>query len=118
MQQKKLYINGKVMSVYMADCFWTRFRGLMLYSKDFLPLGTGLLIAPCNSIHMMFMRFPIDVVYIDKDYQVLKQVKDVRPWLGLSACWNKNAWATLELPVGSIEAYGIQSGCVMLPDCE
>ena len=112
MKNIDLEINGKELNVYMADSFNTRFRGLMLRPRDFLPMGTGLLIAPCNSIHMMFMRFPIDVVYIDKNYQVLKQVPNVRPWLSLSACWNKNTWATLELPVGSIEAYGIQAGSV------
>ena len=110
MKVENLAINGREMKVYMADSFATRFRGLMLRPRDFLPMGTGLLIAPCNSIHMMFMRFTIDVVYIDKNYKVLKQVPNVRPWLGLSACWHKNIWATLELPVGSIEAYGIQAG--------
>ena len=110
MKKLDLEINGKELKIYMADSFATRFRGLMLRPRDFLPMGTGLLIAPCNSIHMMFMRFPIDVVYIDKNYQVLKQVPNVRPWLGLSTCWNKNTWAALELPTGSIEAYGINVG--------
>ena len=113
MKKIDLEINGKELKVYMADSFASRFRGLMLQPKDSLPLGTGLLIAPCNSIHMMFMRFPIDVVYIDKNYQVLKQVPNVRPWLGLSTCWHKNTWATLELPVGSIKAYGIQVGSII-----
>lgn len=113
MKVENLAINGREMKVYMADSFATRFRGLMLRPRDFLPMGTGLLIAPCNSIHMMFMRFPIDVVYIDKNYQVLKQVTNIRPWLGLSACWNKNTWATLELPIGSIKAYEIQAGSVV-----
>lgn len=113
MKKIALEINGKELKVYMADSFATRFRGLMLRPRDFLPMGTGLLIAPCNSIHMMFMRFPIDVVYIDTNYQVLKQVPNVRPWLGLSACWHKNTWATLELPIGSIEAYGIQAGSIL-----
>ena len=113
MKVENLAINGREMKVYMADSFATRFRGLMLRPRDFLPMGTGLLIAPCNSIHMMLMRFPIDVLYIDKNYQVLMQVPNLRPWLGLSACWNKNIWATLELPVGSIEVYGIKAGSIL-----
>ena len=113
MQVKNFVLNGRDLKVYMANTFITRFRGLMLRSRDFLPMGTGLLIAPCNSIHMMFMRFPIDGVYIEKNYQVLKQVTNIRPWLGLSACWNKNTWATLELPIGSIKAYEIQAGSVV-----
>lgn len=113
MKKIDVEINGKELKVYMADSFATRFRGLMLRPRDFLPMGTGLLIAPCNSIHMMFMRFPIDVVYIDKNYRVLKCVKNLPLWLGLSACWHKNTWATLELPTGSIEAYGIQAGSIL-----
>ena len=77
-------------------------------------MGTGLLLVPCNSIHMMFMRFAIDVVYIAEDYQVLKCVKNVRPWLGLSACWQKNTWAALELPQGTIEQYGMYTAMKLI----
>ena len=93
--------------VQVADNFLQRLRGLMLRSPASLPLGTGLLIAPCNSIHMMFMRFAIDVVYLAKDYTVVKTVKNVRPWLGISACLKRGTWAVLELPSGSVDYYGI-----------
>ena len=96
--------------VQVADNFLQRLRGLMLRSPASLPLGTGLLIAPCNSIHMMFMRFAIDVVYLAEDYTVVKTVKNVRPWLGISACFKKGTWAVLELPIGSIEHYGVAVG--------
>ena len=96
--------------VQVADNFLQRLRGLMLRSPASLPLGTGLLIAPCNSIHMMFMRFAIDVVYLAEDYTVVKTVKNVRPWLGISACFKKGTWAVLELPIGSIEHYGLAVG--------
>lgn len=96
--------------VQVADTFLSRLRGLMLRSPQSLPMGTGLLIAPCTSIHMMFMRFAIDVVYITKDYEVVKCVRHVRPWIGVSASFDCRAWAVLELPSGSIECYGIRSG--------
>ena len=96
--------------VQVADNFLQRLRGLMLRSPASLPLGTGLLIAPCNSIHMMFMRFAIDVVCLAKDYTVVKTVKNVRPWLGISACFKKGTWAVLELPIGSIAHYGLAVG--------
>ena len=96
--------------VQVADNFLQRLRGLMLRSPVSLPLGTGLLIAPCNSIHMMFMRFAIVVVYLAKDYTVVKTVTNVRPWLGISACFKKGTWAVLELPIGSIEHYGVAVG--------
>lgn len=96
--------------VQVADNFLQRLRGLMLRSPASLPLGMGLLIAPCYSIHMMFMRFAIDVVYLAEDYTVVKTVKNVRPWLGISACFKKGTWAVLELPIGSIEHYGVAVG--------
>lgn len=96
--------------VQVADNFLQRLRGLMLRSPASLPLGMGLLIAPCNSIHMMFMRFAIDVVYLAEDYTVVKTVKNVRPWLGISACFKKGTWAVLELPIGSIAHYGLAVG--------
>ena len=73
--------------VQVADNFLQRLRGLMLRSPASLPLGMGLLIAPCNSIHMMFMRFAIDVVYIDENYKVLKVVENLPAWTGMSICW-------------------------------
>ena len=96
--------------VQVADNFLQRLRGLMLRSPASLPLGTGLLIAPCNSIHMMFMRFAIDVVYLAEDYTVVKTVKNVRPWLGISACLKRGTWAVLELPSCSVDYYGIAVG--------
>ena len=110
MKKIALEINGKELKVYMADSFATRFRGLMLRPRDFLPMGTGLLIAPCNSIHMMFMRFPIDVVYLAEDYTVVKVARNIRPWIGISACLKRGTWAVLELPSGSVDYYGIAVG--------
>ena len=63
--------------VSMADGFWTRFRGLML--RKSLEPGEGLLLWRCASIHCFFMRFPIDVIYLDRDLTVIG-VETVRPW--------------------------------------
>lgn len=63
--------------VYIADTFRARFRGLML-RKSLIP-GEGLLLRDCSAIHCCFMRFPIDVVYLDGDMNVV-DVETVRPW--------------------------------------
>jgi len=97
------------LDVAVADTFFTRLRGLML--RRSLPRGQGLLIAPCNSIHMCFMRFAIDAVYIDRDYRVLKVVHNLRPWLGLS--WCRGAWGVIELTAGGAEKYGLRTGIVL-----
>ena len=108
MKNIAMKVHDRELQVYVADGFCSRLRGLMLRSPAFLPMGTGLLITPCNSIHMMFMRFAIDVVYLDKDYQVVKVVEKLPPWLGLSLCFP--AYATLELPPGTIQTYKIRVG--------
>ena len=114
MKTQKMYIEGaqasapflKEIDVMVADSFFTRLAGLMFRQK--LPSGTGLLLAPCNSVHMCFMRFAIDVVYIDKDYKIINVVKNLRPWVGLSMC--SHAWATLELAKGDAERCGCEVG--------
>jgi uncharacterized membrane protein (UPF0127 family) len=84
---------------------WTRFRGLMLRRE--LSAGAGLLIRPCGSIHMMFMRFPIDAVFLDGSGRVTKVAHGVRPWVGM-AYGGRGAKAVIELPVGG--AARVQAG--------
>ena len=92
-----------------ADSFFRRFLGLM--GRKNIPSGYGLLIAPCSSIHMCFMRFCIDAVYISKEYRVLKVVHNLHPWIGFS--WCPKAWAVIEMKSGEAEAYGIRCGGVL-----
>ncbi len=111
MKKQKMQIEGApngapFLEILIADSFFTRLAGLMFRKP--LPAATGLLLAPCNSVHMCFMRFAIDVVYVDKEYTVLKVVKNLRPWLGLSIC-NK-AWATVEVAAGEAERCGLEVG--------
>ncbi|HEY4669895.1 MAG TPA: DUF192 domain-containing protein [Tepidiformaceae bacterium] len=88
-----------------ATNHWTRFRGLML-RRD-LPEGEGLIIRPCGSIHMMFMRFPIDAVFFDKEGRVTRVARNVRPWTGM-AMGGRGAKGVIELPVGA--ATGVEPG--------
>ena len=111
MHIQKIHLEGAPISapfleVKIADSFLTRLTGLMFQKK--LPQGTGLLLAPCNSVHMCFMNFAIDVVYIDKEYEILKIVKNLKPWIGISMC--SKAWATLEIDAGEAERYGFSVG--------
>lgn len=66
------------MRVRVASSFWARVRGLM-FVKD-LPADEGLLIERCNSIHTCFMRFPIDATFFDAQGNVVKVVKNIKPW--------------------------------------
>lgn len=98
------------LNVLRADSFFTRFAGLMFRKK--LPAATGLFLAPCNSVHMCFMRFAIDVVYLDKEYNIVKVVKNLRPWLGLSMF--PKAWAVLEMTAGEAERCGLEVGKTLI----
>ena len=111
MKKQRFNINGNVLNVHVADNLFTRFRGLMLSDK--LSRGQGLLIAPCSSVHMMFMRFAIDVVYLSKGYRILKIVRDLRPWIGVSMC--VGAYAALELAQGEADRLQLKVNQVLKP---
>ena len=73
-----------------------------------MPKGRGLLLSPCSSVHMCFMRFAIDVIYIDKDFKVMKVVPNLMPWVGLSLC--SGAWGVIEMASGEAARIGIEKG--------
>lgn len=104
--QKEKDAKNPPLNIEVADSFWTRFRGLMCRKR--LLSGHGLLLAPCSSIHMSFMRFCLDAVYIDQDYRILKIVRKLHPWIGFS--WCHNAWGVIELPSGDASKYKLQVG--------
>ena len=73
-----------------------------------LEPGHALLIKPCSSIHTFFMRFPIDVVFVDKNRRVVKTAGHVKPWRILLG--GKGAHAVIELPAGALDTTEIKSG--------
>jgi uncharacterized protein len=89
----------------VADTSGKRQKGLL--GRDSLPAGHGLWIVPCESIHTCGMRFPIDVVYLDRKKRVRKLRKAMPPWR-LSMCLF--AHSVVELPAGAIEQSGTQPG--------
>jgi uncharacterized protein len=82
-----------------------RRRGLL--GRDNLGAGEGLLLTPCMAVHTAFMRFPIDVVFIDRDGRAVRVVPKVRPWR-MTASFR--AHAVIELAAGTAAAADIQVG--------
>lgn len=76
-----------------------RMLGLM-FTKE-LPDCDGLLIGPCNSIHTFFMRYPIDVVFLDKNKTIVKIVRNKKPWGMTWVYWK--ATSVLELAGNSLD---------------
>ena len=64
------------------------------------PDGSGLLIEPCDSIHMFFMKFPIDAVFMDKKYKIVKIVRNLA--VGKIVGVVKGAYRVLEIPAGTL----------------
>lgn len=89
----------------LADTPQTRDKGLL--GRDSLAPGEGLWIIPCQAIHMFFMRFSIDLVYIDRQKRVRKVKSNIAPWR-ISACLT--AHSVLELPAGIIRETGTRRG--------
>ena len=69
-------ING--VKARIARTLFERMKGLI--GTKTLPEGEGLLILRCNSIHTFFMTFPIDATFLDRDGNVVKVVRNIRPW--------------------------------------
>jgi uncharacterized protein len=93
-------------SVESANSLWARFMGLM--GRPGLPDGAGLWLPGGNGIHMMFMRFPIDCVFVgrasaeDDSREVVAVRRALPPWRGI-VWYVRGAHGTLELPVGTID---------------
>lgn len=97
--------------VTLAHSFWGRFRGLMGRA----PLAADeALYLPVNSIHMLFMRFPIDALFLDAAdaagvQRVVAARPGLRPWTGL-VMPVRHAAGVVELPAGAIERVGLMVG--------
>jgi uncharacterized membrane protein (UPF0127 family) len=87
---------------------FARARGLL--GRSGLEPGHGMLIDAAPSVHMFFMRFPIDVVFLDRDWKVVRVVQGLRPWRVAGA---RRAVAALELPAGAAAEAGIAEGDVL-----
>ena len=89
----------------VADGPLSRMKGLL--GRAELPGGRGLLITKCNSIHMFFMKFAIDAVFLDLDMHVVKIAANLKPWQ-VASC--SAARHTLEIPSGAAAEVGIAPG--------
>ncbi len=98
-----------VPELLVADKFTARLVGLMF--KKSLPGNSGLMIPKCNWVHTLFMRFPLDIVYLNKDLSVCHIDEDISPWrFCLPVIKAENV---LELNAGTVEAVSLKKGDVL-----
>jgi len=93
------------LEVDVATTRAARRRGLL--GRRSLGANEGLLLTPCIAVHTAFMRFPIDVVFIDRNGRVVRIVSNVRPWRMTGSL---RARAVIELAAGTAAATAIQPG--------
>jgi len=86
----------------VARSFLARGRGLM--GRTALPTGYGLIIYPEWSIHMFFMRIPLDVLFVDKQHTVVGVRENLPPWTPYAGVSPRRGCYVIELPVGAIHA--------------
>lgn len=101
--------SGKVLaeSLEMPATMFGRGLGLMFRKR--LDPGRGMWINPCSGIHMMFMNFPIDAVFLDSRERVKKVYRKLPAWYGV-VWWEIGAHSVLELPAGSTSEVDLQKG--------
>lgn len=100
-----------LLTVRRADTFFSRLTGL-LFSSPLQP-GHALLIVPCAAVHTAFMRFAIDVVFLDRAGRIKKIVPHLKPWRA-TAC--AEAHQTLELAAGEAKRMGLTLGVSLAPN--
>jgi uncharacterized membrane protein (UPF0127 family) len=98
--------DGSLIQLRLADS-WRR-RALGLLGSPRLVEGEGLLLTPCGSVHTSFMRYAIDVAYLDAAGVVVRVAPQVRPWRFTFG--GKRARMTLELAAGEADRLGLAPG--------
>jgi hypothetical protein len=89
----------------IARSNWQRMRGLL--GRSGLPRGQGMLIERCSSIHTFFMKFALDVIFLDSGWEVRRVVRDLRAW---RVAGSPGARRVVELAAGALEGTDLAIG--------
>ena len=79
--------------------------------KKHISKDEALLIYPCNSIHMFFMRFSIDVLFVDKNNEIIYLLENFIPWKISRIIWK--SYYVIELPCGTIKKTNTNIGDII-----
>ena len=90
----------------LADTLFLRMKGLL--DKKYIKKGQALIIKPCDSVHTFFMRFAIDVIFVDRQQKVDLAISSLKPWRLSRLCWR--AKFAIELPCGAIRDSHTEKG--------
>jgi uncharacterized membrane protein (UPF0127 family) len=97
-------------AVIIANTLLKRVKGLL--GRKTINKGEALILNPCNSIHTCFMRFPIDVLFVNRQNQVVKALSSIKPFHLTPIYFN--AHFAIELPAGTIQSTSTSQGDLLL----
>lgn len=108
MRTATVSVDGRVVAnrVRVARSVVARMVGLLTTPR--LEEGAGILLAPCSSVHTVFMRYPIDVVYLDRENTVVRVAANLRPFR--LSVGGRGARRALELAAGTAQRAGLRRG--------
>jgi uncharacterized membrane protein (UPF0127 family) len=107
--------TGRVIAATVAGAFDSATRNKGLLGRDSMTPGSAIVIAPTSAIHTWFMRFDIDVAFVDRDGRIMKTRHNLRPWRVFGAF---RAFAAIELPAGTLASAGVEPGDTLKVDSE
>ena len=104
--------TGLVLAEHLerATTMFARLKGLL--GRERLEPGHALAIEPCTSIHTCFMRFAIDVLFVDRDGRVVRAISNLPPWR-LTRIYSRAA-LVVELPAGTLQRAPVTEGDKLL----
>lgn len=92
--------------IRVADRWWPRLRGMIGHPEP--RAGEGLLLRPCQGVHMQWMRYPLDIAFVSQTDEVVAVYHELRPWRFSKT--HREASCALELPAGTLRATGTEVG--------
>jgi uncharacterized membrane protein (UPF0127 family) len=113
-QNRRLYVYNKTRQTFLAteaalaDSYLLRLVGLLGKTKRWAQRGQGLWIVPSSGVHTIGMLFPIDLIFLGKEKEVVHVEEHVRPFRISKVSWK--ASSVLELPAHTIYRSGTQVG--------
>lgn len=117
MSNTLLFVNPsyglEVGKIRLAKTVWTRFKGLLFSDPSKDPLGVWLL--PCHSIHMVGMRFALDIIFLNKELKVMKICREVKPMTPVLICRGANS--VLEFFPGHWHPETVKEGDILEHRC-
>jgi len=109
---KQVKVRNTTREVYLAESAGMATnlisRGLGLMFRPILPEGSGLVLIPGGQIHMFFMRFPLDVIHVNKHGAIVRIVQGIKPWR--IGPFVRKCQLVVELPAGTIARTGTTEG--------